>query len=137
LWGKNIDNMPKLLMDRLSKGCRITISLPHWGKKAKKTIGIDEVRSLGFCAVTYPGSAKYRTKNSAAPDRALEWDEIPDNEPLVRIEGCFCPMMQFGGQPPSSIGPTNTPTMIFQPAMSTSQRSLRVSCAYLSFVGTS
>ena len=84
-WGKDIDNMPRLLKDRLAKGCRITVTMPHWGKKGKKTIGLDDIMSLGFCAVTYPGSGKYRTINSAVPDRALEWSEIPEDEPLVEL----------------------------------------------------
>ena len=77
--------MPNILMDRLSKGCRIEISMPHWGKKSKKTIGKADIRSLGLCAVTYPGSGKYRTINSATPDRALEWDELPDSGNLLEL----------------------------------------------------
>ena len=76
--------MPAILMDRLRSGVKIEVhmSIPQWSEKKlyKKVLAIDDIRSIAFCCVSYPGDGKYNV-TSDLPERAILWDRL---EPPIK-----------------------------------------------------
>jgi len=78
-WGADVDtNMPQLLMDRLKKGCTIEVMMRSISKKAKRVLRMEDVRSVGFSAVSYPGQGRYATAGQQ-PERAIRWEDLTED----------------------------------------------------------
>ena len=78
-WGAEIDvKMGDILRDRLSKGAEIVIK--H-SKKTQTRVTLSNLRSVGMCAVSYPGSGKYGI-NGSRPERAIRWEDLEEDEPI-------------------------------------------------------
>jgi hypothetical protein len=73
-WGTEVAGMPQLVWQRLREGTTIRVSMPHWGKKSKKTLSFNDIREIEFAVVSYPGpnSGKYNIES----ERAVMWDDI-------------------------------------------------------------
>ena len=66
-------------MDRLRSGVKIEVhmSTPQRSEKKlyKKVLTIDDISSIGFCCVSYPGDGKYNATPDL-PERAILWDKV-------------------------------------------------------------
>ena len=77
-WGSRIREMPRIVLDRLSRGTKIEVDMPHWGKKAKKVLEASDIRSIGLVAVSYKGDGKYNS--SSSPEYAVRWDDLIESQ---------------------------------------------------------
>ena len=82
-WGEEITNMPALLRDKLRAGSTIEVQMPSMGKKAKRLLKLDDIRSVGLGAVSYPGQGKYKPY-ADVPERCVRWDWM---EELAQEQG--------------------------------------------------
>ena len=71
--------MAQLLRDRLAKGGTIEVMMPAVSKKAKKTLRLEDIRSLGFAAVSYPGQGRYTVEGDRL-ERAVRWENLHEAE---------------------------------------------------------
>ena len=72
-WGEEITNMPALLRDKLRAGSTIEVQMPSMGEMAKRLLKLDDIRSVGLGAVSYPGQGKYKPY-ADVPERCVRWD---------------------------------------------------------------
>ncbi|MFM7982268.1 MAG: hypothetical protein ACKPKO_23410, partial [Candidatus Fonsibacter sp.] len=70
-WGEYIDEMPKILLDRINSGTSIKVPLSGWGKRGR-VLKKDDILSVGMDCASYPGQGKYHTE-CATSERALRW----------------------------------------------------------------
>ena len=85
-WGENIATMPQILWNRLSKGVKIEVEIMHEGfkKTTKKLLGLDDISSIAFAAVSYAGTGKYKCIGARIPERAVRWEDLePSLEELM------------------------------------------------------
>ena len=78
-WGSRIREMPRIVLDRLSRGTNIEVLMPHGGKKHKKMLKASDIRSIGMAAVSYKGDGKYGS-SSSCPERAVRWDDLIESQ---------------------------------------------------------
>jgi hypothetical protein len=75
-WGAQVDNMPKLVQDRLNEGATIEVSF--FTGKRKITLTKERIVNLGFGCVSYPGTGKYCPQI----DKCIRWEDLSET-PLL------------------------------------------------------
>ena len=68
--------MGEILRDRLAKNA--VLEIKH-SKERTSIVRKNNVRSLGFCAVSYPGQGKY-DHSEGVPERAIRWEDLLEEE---------------------------------------------------------
>ena len=53
--------------------------MPGMSNKAKNILKLEDIRSLGFAAVSYPGQGRY-TVGGDRPERAVRWEDLHEVE---------------------------------------------------------
>jgi hypothetical protein len=80
-WGEHVEEMPQLVWSALRKGATMTVDMPMWSKKAKKTLTCDDIQDLQFGAVAYAGGqGKYSENQEFIPFERFERLIDPDEE---------------------------------------------------------
>jgi hypothetical protein len=76
-WGSEVENLPRILLDRLAQGHTIAV---RWSKSGKpKTLSLADIESVKLMAVSLePGHGKYYKEDVRdVQDRAVAFDELP------------------------------------------------------------
>jgi hypothetical protein len=85
-WG-NVNMMPRILWDRLHKGCKIQLRIPGFGKQGK-LLTVDNILSIGFAPVSYPGQGKYGA-DCLKNEFAVRWEDL---DPCIKYTEAPTPM---------------------------------------------
>jgi len=76
-WGSEVaDRMGEILRHRMAQNA--VIEIKH-SKKRTSIVRKHNLRSLGFCCVSYPGQGKY-DHSSGVPERAIRWEDMLEEE---------------------------------------------------------
>jgi hypothetical protein len=86
-WGNRVTDMPQLLMQQLKDGVMINVRI---SPKKTKQLGLADVKSIGFVAVSYPGQGKYGAHDGLMQqDMAHRWEEVCDAPPEAAMSREF------------------------------------------------
>ena len=76
-WGSEVENLTRILMDRLARGHTISV---RWSKSGKpKVLTLNDIESVKLMAVSFePGKGKYIKEDPReVQDRAVAYDDLP------------------------------------------------------------